>query len=187
MTIRLLPIPRRAWLKSFGLIMSLLSLLGFSVAASRFQSTPVMACGVCIAVGLAVVASLWPRFWMVPYRVWNKLARLYGQFARVYLLRLCYLVVSAAGLGGQSRDFARDGRAGSGWIPRSSATGSSNRNQSHDNTQASLNRGWIRVYASWAIEAGQYWSLALLPFLMVLSAMDIEEGSQPLTKTYTLF
>ena len=56
--------------------------------------------GTCLALGSAISAYSWPLLWEWPYRAWNKLARHYGQFSRLYLLGLCYMIISSVRLAG---------------------------------------------------------------------------------------
>lgn len=188
-TIQLLSTPRQAWLTGFGLCASAMSLLLSAVAALHQQSFSVFGAGVCLALVLALSACLWPWIWTWPYRAWNRLGRHYGDVARLYLLGLCYLIVSAVGLAGPSKDFTRDPRFGSGWISRkSSSEPTSNGRVQGDDTKA-LKRDWVRTYVLWAIQSGQIWRCALLPFLILLSMLESDERSHvPVpTQTYTLF
>jgi hypothetical protein len=186
-TIRLLSKPRRAWLTGFGLCASAMTFSGFAVIALREKSFFICGVGACLTVAVALAAHLWPWAWTLPYRAWNKLAKHYGDIARLYFLGLCYLIVSAVGLAGPSKDFTRDPRFGSGWISRkSSSEPISNSRVQGDDTKA-LKRGWIRTYVLWAIQSGQIWRCALLPFLILLSMLGSDERSHVPTQTYTLF
>jgi len=186
-TIRLLPHPRRAWLSSFGLLVSMVILLGLAVAAWYRQSLFIFGTGMWLAVALALSAHLWPWAWTVPYRAWNKMGRYYGQCARLYLLGLCYLIVSAVGLAGPSKEFARNARSGSGWITKESDNGSMGKGRLQDDEMVFRKRGWIRTYAQWAMKPGELWKFALLPFFILLSTLEIDDQSHVPTKTYTLF
>lgn len=164
-----------------------MTFLGFAVTALCEQSFFVCGVGACLTVAVALTAHLWPWAWTLPYRAWNRLGRHYGDVARLYLLGLCYVIVSAVGLAGPSKDFTRDPRFGSGWIFRKSGSEpASNGRVQGDDTMA-LKRGWLRTYVLWAIQSGQIWRCALLPFLVLLSMLESDERSQVPTQTYTLF
>lgn len=185
--IRLQGRPRRAWLTSFGLVVSGMILLGFVLAASYHQSMSLFGGGACLTVALVLSASLWPWVWTIPYRAWNKMGRHYGEIARFYLLGLCYVIVSAIGVAGPSKDFTRNARSGSGWIERELGPRLTGEGRLQHEQNAQLGRGWIRAYTLWAMRSGQLWRLALLPFLILLSTLDLDEESHVPTKTYTLF
>jgi hypothetical protein len=185
-TIRLLPNPRRAWLTSFGLLISMMSMLGFAAWAWYRQSFSLFGVGVGLSVALVLSARLWPGAWTVPYRAWNKMGRHYGEFARLYFLWLCYLTISAVGMPGPSENFTRNASAGSGWIARQPVPGPKSRDVQEE-MNGQVNRGWIRAYAVWAIRSGQLWRFALLPFLILLWTLDTDDESHVPSKTYTLF
>lgn len=180
-TIRLLPKPRRAWLTSFGVVVSTMILAGFAVAAFQRQSLTLLGAGAGVTLMLVSSSRLWPWVWNIPYRAWNKLGRHYGDVARFSLLGLCYLIVSAVGVAGSSKEFVRTARSGSGWIRREKS------NSSWSIHQGRLRHSWMSGFLSWASESRQYWALALLPFLILLSTLEIAEESQAPSRTYTLF
>jgi len=185
-TIRLLPNPRRAWLMSFGLMVSVMSMLSVAGWAWYQHSFSLFGVGAGLAVALALSARLWPRTWTLPYRTWNKIGRHYGEFARLYFLGLCYLIISAVGIVGPSEDFARNASTGSGWIARRPVLDSKNSDMQDENS-GQVNRGWIRAYAVWAIKSGQLWRFAFLPFLIFLSTLHVGNETPVPSKTYTLF
>jgi hypothetical protein len=157
-------------------------LLGFAVIAIYRSSFAVFEVGVCLSAALAVSAYLWPWAWIVPYRVWNKMSRHYGEFARLYLLAQCYIIVSAVGMAGPSREFARNAGSGSGWMTREPVS-----DVMHVEDTGDVNRNWIRAYALWVMRTGQPWRFALLPFFILLSTLDIDDRTNVPTKTYTLY
>jgi hypothetical protein len=110
------------------------------------------------------------------------MSRHYGEFARLYLLAQCYIIVSAVGMAGPSREFARNAGSGSGWMTRGPVSDVMQVEDTGD-----VNRNWIRAYALWVMSTGQWWRFALLPFLIFLSVLDIADESNVPSKTYTLF
>jgi hypothetical protein len=187
LSIRLLTNPRRASLTSFGLLFSGLSLVGFALIALYESSLTVFGIALSLSFALAVSACLWPGIWIGPYRGWNKMSRHYGEFARLYLLGQCYMIVSAVGMLGPSREFVRDASSGSGWVARNSVSKVMAETRVRADETGGKNPQWVRAYALWVNGTGQWWRFALLPFMMLLSTFDIDDRTNVPTKTYTLF
>jgi hypothetical protein len=172
---------------SFGLVMSFAIVLA-AAAVSTFRQSPwLFRAGLFLAVVSALCAVLWPWIWMLPYKAWNKAARHYGDFARRYVLRMCYLIISTVGIAPSSSSFSRTRRSGTVWEPRRSNTGIGKVIRKNTKTQNSGHQSWVRSFISWATGSRQTWALALLPFFLVLSFLEIDEEGVPSDKTYTLF
>ena len=186
-TIRLLSRPRRAWLTSFCMLVGLIIMLLAGAMFLYQHSLSLLELGIALAISSVVSGILWPQAWTLPYRAWNKLARHYGDFARFCLLGLCYMIISAVGMGNPLPSFWRSASSGSGWSPRPTFPSSTYGSTHHAEGGDAWRQGWIRSFASWAINSHQPWVLTLLPFLIALSFLEIDEGSAPPSKTYTLF
>jgi hypothetical protein len=172
---------------SFGLIMSFAILLMAAAVSTYRQSPLVFGGGLLLAIGSALSAILWPWIWSLPYKAWNKAARHYGEFARGYALRMCYLVIASVGMAPASSSFSRTRRSGTVWEPRRSSTDTGKVIRKNAKTQNSGHQSWVRSFISWATGSRQTWALALLPFFLVLSFLEMDEESVPSDKTYTLF
>ena len=187
MVIRLPHIPRRAWLTSFGLVVSTFMVLGGWLAAWYQSSSALFSVGACLAIGCEILAIWFPSAWTVPYRAWNRIARHYGNGAWLYFLVMGYLIVTAAGIGGGSKEFVRNARSGSGWLKREACFDARDDRPVQNQPRSPVQTNWITAYVSWAIKARDPLKLVLLPFLVLLSTLDLDEGGDIPTTTYTLF
>ena len=176
--------PRRAWIQSFAFVAGVL--LGLTAPLLRFFGLH----GVAVAIGglgLAVilVGQLRPRVLMLPYRAWNKIARLLaGLTRRVLLFLIFHLIFRSVGWVGrdqlQIRPPAPDEKTM--WSPYRLDTPIP-----HVETSTA---GWVRRFIKWGARPGApMWTLCLLPFLVILSAMerDDQAASSLSADIYTLY
>jgi len=178
---------RRAWLRAFGLAAG--GLAGLSCGLGILASGLPHAAGIGTLVGLALAlpSLIVPRWFSLPYRAWNRLARLFVRGARAYLTRIClYTVFPAAGLTRTGIQLARPADGSSGWVaretlPRDAYGGPSDRPGPQDST-------WSSHYARWARQSGTPWAICLLPFLWTLQALEEDvEQAEVSSDVYTLF
>lgn len=177
--------PRRAWLRSYGLVTALGGGLMLSAMALLLRSPAWTLLGAGCAVAGAVIALGAPQRLFLPYRVWNKLAREYAKLARAILLRVCYFVVFAAvGRAGSTLPLAGPASARSAWTQRPGAGESSVGNRS----VVASEEEWVGRLIHWARTSGHAWSISLLPFLVLLSVLrsDQDADGSP-SEIYTLF
>src|SRR5688572_29903273 len=83
--------PRRAWLRSFWLALSLIW-LGFIGIPAMLFGTPFLPWA-AVAVLLCVPVVIRPQIVTLPYRAWNKLSRIYIDLAERLLLKICYFTI----------------------------------------------------------------------------------------------
>ena len=186
-SIRLLPRPRRAWLTSFGCTVASVLLLLAILLSLHGESTAILFLMTSLALVSTISAYAWPQVWSMAYRAWNKLARHYSQFARLYLLGLCYMIISSISLAGPASAFSRKSVAGSGWIARHPSVRPSYNGLEHIQGGQGKHPGWVHSYVSWATTSRQLWTLTLLPFLIVLSLFEANDEKGISSSTYTLF
>jgi hypothetical protein len=182
--------PRRAWLMSFGLVMSLVSGLLIGALLSLRMSPCWFAVGVVVALMLSLPGLLWPQTVSIPYRVWNKLAYEFSRFARLWLTGICfYIVFVTVGRLGSSFKLASLAADESLWVSREISAPAAYGSSHGIIREEPSEEGWVSAFVSWAMQSGNGWACCLLPFLMLLSAFESEqqEESDLPTHTYTLF
>jgi hypothetical protein len=147
------------------------------------------------AVGLvpALPGFIWPIWFELGIRAWNKGARLTAAALRGYVLKISYyLLFGAVGRTGSSLHLRLAGNEVSRWIPR----------DRHDPTAASRgplaagaagvgSGGWGQGLAELLRSSrgsGRAWTVCLMPMLLLLLVLrDEEQEHQPPSSTYTLY
>lgn len=189
--ITLISLPRHAQLMGFWLAISLCGGLLTAVLSSLFIAPRWFGLGVALTPLLAVPGLLWPQAIARPYTVWNRLAHYFGRAARLWLMGICYyliIILVAVGRAGSSLRVARPTPTASLWVPRGTLGPSAYVSQHGAATAASPQKGWIGTFLSWASESGNVWALSLLPFFILLAALQIDEKKSSFpAKIYTLF
>lgn len=187
--ITLLSPPRRAWLMSFWLAISLCSGLLIGLLSALLISPPWFGIGVMLALVLACPGLLWPQAIARPYAVWNRRARYFGRAAHLWLMGICfYIIFVAVGRTGSSLRLAHPPPTTSLWVPRGTLAPSAYGSQHGASDGASLQKGWIATFLSWAVRSGNFWALSLLPFFILLSALQIDQKKSNFpANIYTLF
>lgn len=175
--------PRRSWLQSFtavigsglALVALLLGLLGLSSAAL----------GV-LGLGLAVVVigHVVPRTFILPYRAWNKIARGLAELTRRVLILLIFHVVfrSVSRVGEDELQLEPPPRGSTMWTPYPLDSSIPHVETTHG--------GWITRFTKWATRSRAHlWTVCLLPFLAVLSALEGDDkvASSLSADVYTLY
>jgi hypothetical protein len=181
--------PRRAWLTSFGLVMSLVGGLLIGALLSLRISPGWFIVGIVVALLLSLPGLLWPQTVSIPYRAWNKLAYAFAHLARLWLTGVCfYIVFVAVGRLGSSLKLDRSSADGSLWVSRETSVPVTYGSPHGIIRAKSSRRGWVSAFVSWALQSGNGWACCLLPFLLLLSVLEGEQEESVLpTHTYTLF
>jgi hypothetical protein len=181
--------PRLALLKSFWLVIS----LGGGLFVGALASPLVPMVWVIMVVALAAIIA-WlgfrrPRIAVIPYQAWNKLAQTFARYARGWLLLGCfYVVFLSVGRAGSTIRLLPPIASKSLWVPweiHAAAAPDSCRGVAEEN---GLPRGWVAPFFRWATRTGNWWAYCLVPFLALLSALDIEHEERAFPAgIYTLF
>jgi hypothetical protein len=125
---------------------------------------------------------------LLPYRVWNRLARDFAHYASLLLMGICfYIIFVAVGRAGSSLRLARPTATQSLWVPRKTLAPTTYGNQHAIATEGSLKKGQIASLFSWALHSGNLWTCCLLPFLILLSLFETEQENSVPAGIYTLF
>jgi hypothetical protein len=184
----LLPKIRAAYLKSFALVMGLA--LGL-IAAVLLLLPRHEEIGVVVAItglGCAVLGFFKPSAMAKPYGLWNAVAGSFARAARLALMAICfYIVFVAVGRAGTSIKLLRPGPGDSLWSFKMPLARSAFHYEYRASTDSDRDISWVQGYGRWAKETKQIWTLVLLPFLVMLSAVEIYVDRRFPTGVYTLF
>jgi hypothetical protein len=180
---------RRAEMTAFWILTSALSSVALGLVATVVGARVPWAwaiAGLCPA----VPGLVWPLWFEMGIRAWNKGARLTTAALRSYVLKVSYyLMFGAVSRTGSSLDLRPGQPELSRWIPRSyhdSIDGSHGR-RDVDAGNPGTGPRWLAVMRS-SRTGGKAWTLCLMPvMLLLLMVRDEAQESAPPSNTYTLF
>ena len=184
----LLPRPRRAALLSFWLGMSLCAGVLAGALLACLEVPRALNLGVLVGLGMALPGVACPAAINLPYRAWNKGARLFARAASFALLAIYfYVVLVAVGRGGTSLVLAPPSPRQSMWVPRGSLpTGAYVSQHAVAGNGRASKGGWWTVLA-WGVRTGNVWACSLLPVLVLLASLESEAEQDFPAGIYTLF
>jgi hypothetical protein len=184
----ILPSPRIAYLRSFSLALTLLHLCIACILAYSLPVQPALFVFLFLLVGFPLIGILQPAWMKAAYTAWNSGAGLFARAARVILTGICfYIIFLAVGRAGSRMDLHPPKREKSLWNPKGTLPGAAFDREFAAVESSGAAKGWIRGYSFWARNSGQIWALFLLPFLVMLSALDSHRDSRLPDGVYTLF
>jgi hypothetical protein len=178
--------PSRAALRAFWLTMSVWGGLGTALLVP-LDVVSRLAVGVLVAALIVLGAWLCPRDAKALYRLWARASRLHARITRLVLLRLCHGVVFVAvGRAGSTLKLAPPRPDESLWVPRSTLASAAYRSQFEATNGTSPVGPWMAT-ATWSMRSGNLWTLALVPFLALIAALETEDRQRFPAGIYTLF
>jgi hypothetical protein len=169
-----------------------------SVVSSAIVGTVTMAAGarapwLWAAVGLCIglPGLVWPLWFELGVRAWNKGATVFTAFLRGYVLKVSYyLLFGAVSRTGSSLGLQLGKGEVSRWIPRDRdhATAGDRSSVEVDlGTNRGSGRGWLAVMGS-SRTTEKAWTVCLMPVMLLLLLLrDETQESAPPSSTYTLF
>jgi hypothetical protein len=182
--IRLARSPQRADLRGFVVATAALW-IGLAIVVTVITGSYwALSVGLLTAGGYLALGLWRPGTCHWLYRVFNRLASTVGRLTAIAVRFVCFhLVLRSVGLMGSRLQRARPARMISGWQPRGGLEvtllkGSKTRGRRH---------GWVRDYASWASSGSNCWVWCLLPFLVVLSTVELDDENGVSAGNYTLY
>jgi hypothetical protein len=181
------PARRYSILIGFWLALSLFTGVAGGAVLSLLVSPALVTLGLIAVPFLALPGLLWPPVAIPAYAVWNKLAREFARYARTSLMGICfYVIVVAVGRSGASLRLSRPDSGQSLWVRRQDSTGARNGFERVIATDES-SKNWIRNFFRWSARSRNLWACGVLPFLILLSALDPEQDTTVPKEIYTLF
>jgi hypothetical protein len=176
---------RRAELRSFCLAISSIALTALVLAASLSSDARYATLSV---VGGCLLGVMFPSLARIPYRIWNKAAKLFARFTQYYLLSMVFhIIVRPMSLAMRSREFSQKSDFSSCWVPRASVSPTSYRSLYQISKDNSSGAPWPLTVFSWAWRTNNIPAIFLLPFLYVISLFQPEQESEKISDIYTLF
>jgi hypothetical protein len=180
--------PRRKWLISFWLAISLVSgalcgaMLAILIAPGWFGV------GGIVALMVAVPGLRRPQVASKPYQRWRRAGRSYCRVVSRVLTGLCFCTVFVvARLAGSSLRLARPRTSRTMWVPRTTLAPTAYAHQYNRASPDSPRAGWLRPYLSWTVRSGHVWAIGLLPFLIMLEIVEAGPEKGATANIYTLF
>ena len=176
---------RRAELRSFCLAVFSIALAALALATSF--SWPVRYAAMSVVCG-CLLGLLFPRLVRIPYRIWNKSAKLFVRFAQYYVLGVVFhMIVRVMSVAVTSGEFSQGSHFSSSWVPRGSVSPASYRSLYQMGEEDSARAAWPFTVFGWAWQTANVSAICLLPFLFMLSIFQPEKESERISDIYTLF
>ena len=176
---------RRAELRSFCLTVSGIALMAL-VLITGFSWMFVYAAAAILCGCL--VGLVYPGLVRIPYRIWNKSAKLYARFACVTVMAVSfYLIVRFLGLATPSGQFSAPSPPSSSWVPHGPVSTPAYGSLYQTSDDLSVRAPWPLGVLAWAWRTGNIPALFLLPFLIMISIFQPEEEATQVSDIYTLF
>lgn len=181
--------PNRLWLLSFWLAICLLAGMTTGIALWVLASPAWSGLGLILTAALAMMGLLRPILVAWPYKVWNGLAGSYTRLARMWVAKTCfYIIFGAVGRTGAALSLTRPTSVTeSYWVPRDTLPSKTYVHEYKKMTEGSTRSSWIRTFVSWAVGSRNLWACCLLPFLILLRALETEEKRSFPSNIYTLY
>jgi hypothetical protein len=143
--------------------------------------------GAVVGLPIAAVAFLRPGVLGSVYASWSHLGRFVTRLARFYVLGVVFGMLWLLKLAG-SRVLRRPPSVEhSGWIPRNPDSGNAYESQARIALGIDESSHWASIVRSWSGRSGNGWVLGLLPFLVLLAALDPSGKRSFSTSNYTLY
>jgi hypothetical protein len=175
---------RRAEMTGFWILTAAIISLVLGLSAAAFGAPMPLVWG---AAGLCSLLPglVWPQWFELGVRAWNKGVRLTAAVLRGYVLRVGYcLLFGAVSRTGSSLEIALGTPGLSRWIPRSR----SDRAFDDRGPLAAADEWWGHGLLTFARRPGRGWVVCLLPVVLLLIVLGDEgQESGPPSGTYTLY
>jgi hypothetical protein len=171
--------PRRADLAAFAVSLGLVGGLALGGLLGVMASAAWAVLGPALGALLAASGLIRPRAVAPLYGAWSRLGARYRALALIALKAAAFLQLVGAESDRGSRLWLQAPDPGrSLWLPRAA---------DQDGPGRALHAGLARSYGGWAARGARRWALPLLPFLVLMAAIDTDTEPTLPTQTYTLF
>ena len=185
--------PSRARLHSFWCVLSLVGgLLGGCLLAPLFSISWLVSAilsAILMILGFAISGKFCPQLASVPYRAWNKGARLFAHFANQVLISACFFIVhTISGSKGFVLKLAQSDKSSSLWEPTEPQEIGDN--EIHDVVAVIEfpDSNGVATFGRWTRKSGKWWLWGLLPLMYLMTIFKEQQTSTSVpTNIYTLY
>ena len=175
---------RRAELRSFCSALSIITIIVLALI-TRFSGTLTYVAAAIVC--LCVVGLLSPQLVRLPYRIWNKSAKLYAHYACVYIMAVSFqLIVRLIGAAARQEEQLKSSPSSS-WVQRDLGPAPAYGSQYQISDEGSVRAHWPIAVLRWAWRTGNLLAVFLLPFLMMIALFQPDEEASNVSDIYTLF
>ena len=143
-----------------------------------------------IFVSLVIPGLLYPRLVVWPYRAFNKLIKVFSHLTNVGLSLVCFLIISlAVGKKGARLRLSLPNEDRPLWVARAAQTHNTVGNMSGMSLMKIPYESWSSQFIRMALESGNWWLCALLPYLNVVNLLGNNDNSSTTvpSRIYTLY
>jgi hypothetical protein len=184
-----LPSPRtRGSLIGFWVVVCSLTGLFLLLVLGRFMGRPVGVGTLALFAGLSLPILVFPGLAAFPYRLWHFVARRFSRFAERMLLWISFYVVAMpVGVLGGRLVLDRPSAGESLWLRRSTQKAETYPLQDYVLPEGFMKRKPVLELTVWMFRSQHYWAVGLLPFIYLISMLQVEDRPAPTSNIYTLF
>ncbi len=184
-----LPFPRtRGALIGFWLVICGSAGACLSLVLGRFMGWPYGVGTFGLFIGVSLPVLVFPRMAAFPYRVWHFAARRFSQLAERMLLWISFYVVAMpVGWIGGRLVLDRPAPGESLWAPRSTQKAGTYPLQDGVMPERFTSQARSLELLVWMVRSRHYWAAGLLPFIYLISVLQVEDRPAPTANIYTLF
>jgi len=186
----ILPSPERAHIKAFWVVMTVMG-TGMLLAASLIFGnvwtlvSSVVIGGVSLIYGLLEINM---RVLWIAYKVWNKMATLTASGLQTAIIAISFFMMfTLVGRFGSTLRMNPPEARDSLWVPRQATPVGAYESLSGFPETPTRRKHWASCFVTWAAQSQNYWSWFLLPFLYVLSLLEVEQEDSVPQGIYTLY
>ncbi len=186
----ILPPAQRAYIKAFWVIMTLSVsglLIGTSLMFGNLWSlVPGIGIG-CISLIYGLLEINMRVLW-IAYKAWNKLAEFVTSCLQTAIIAISFFIVfTLVGRLGSTLHMDPPNSKQSLWVSRKATPLKAYESLSSFPVLTSRRSHWALCFVTWAAKSGKYWSWFLLPFLYLLSLLEVEHEEAAPQGIYTLY
>ena len=177
-------------LKSFWLVLSICFSVIISYPLSMLFSLHWMLLALLAVFVIAAPGIRKSSIALLPYRIHNKVCRIFSLYAKEWILLICFCIISVAvGKKGSPLSKRDIPDKKSLWISRENINGNLYDVEENRNIVLEMKcRGFSANFVSWVTESGNWWMILLLPFLSLISVFEQEQPSHHIPdNVYTLY
>jgi hypothetical protein len=131
---------------------------------------------------------MFPQSIIYTYKRWNRFAKLVARLSRIYLIAVCFYIVSVfPDSTGSILNLKRPTDRFTLWKPWLNVDAAKVANLTDADSIRTNTNYWITSFTEWAIKSERYWAFSLLPAIIFLRQLKAGHKRGFPTSIYTLY